>query len=100
MAIFDLHPQQLLSCHDEVIDVDPEFATAFRGFSVEPDEPIMEPSSRPSYVIANNDWPAVQTLQSDEAAYQALVASFHRVDDATYNAAMAALEHTQTPPGV
>ena len=57
-----------------------------------------ETDRRRSYLIANHDWPAVQTLQSDEDAYETLVAAFQQVDDTTYDAAMSALQLMETPP--
>ena len=54
-------------------------------------------SSRPSYVVANEDWPAVATIQPDEEAYEALISVYEQVDDATYDRAMADLKNTEIP---
>ena len=54
-------------------------------------------SSRPSYVVANEDWPAVATIQPDEEAYEALLGVYLQMDDATYDRAMAELKNTEIP---
>ena len=60
----------------------------------------VEAGYRPSYVVANEDWPAVATIQPDEEAYEALIGAYMRVDDMTYDNAMADLKNTVVPPGI
>ena len=97
MAISDLNLYRQFTHTLKVIEMEADPAPLLADLQA---APIMEPTGRPSYVIANHDWPAVRTLQSDEEAYEALVSSFHRVDDRAYDAAMAALKQTKTPPGL
>lgn len=54
-------------------------------------------SLRPTYLIANEDWPAVATAMPDDEAYQVLVDIFETVTDEMYDKAMVDLRDTQIP---
>lgn len=102
MADFEHFPHQLGTARREVSTMGPETTAWFLGLDAKrstetPRDQLAGLRSRASYVIANNDWPAAEMIQSDEEAYEALVGAFHSVTDETYNSAMRALMYTQTP---